>query len=71
MATVKNFKVKPGDMFGGKGVAVFRPFKRQQSHPESVVLTPEEQLASEASAAFQRWMAVNQSTQTDPSEKER
>jgi hypothetical protein len=54
MATVRNFKEKPGQMFGGKGVAVFRPFQRELSPPVTEGLTPEERLASECERAVLR-----------------
>lgn len=62
MATVRNFKVKPGEMFGGKGVAVFRPFDRTQRPSETRGLSPEERLASEVErAVMQLTLAVQQS----------
>ena len=62
MATVINFKVKPGEMFGGKGVAVFRPFDRTQRPSETRGFSPEELLASEAErAVMQLTLAVQQS----------
>ena len=71
MATVERFKEKPGQMFGGKGVAVFRPFQRTQSPSATGGLTPEEQLASQASEAFQRWMSANQPQPTETPKKDR
>ena len=52
MATVRDFKVKPGEMFGGKGVAVFRPFQRTSSVTDG--LTPEERLAAKVERAIMR-----------------
>jgi hypothetical protein len=62
MATLRSFKVKPGEMFGGKGVAVFRPFDRTQRPSETRGLPPEEPLASEAERAVLRLsLAIQQS----------
>lgn len=37
------FKVKKGEMFGGKGAAIFRPFRTKQSASETNGSTPEGQ----------------------------
>jgi hypothetical protein len=54
MATVRHFKEKPGQMFGGKGVAVFRPFQRKPSSPETDELTLEARIALEFERAILR-----------------
>jgi hypothetical protein len=65
------FKEKPGQMFGGKGVAVFSPFPKQQSRSETGGLTPEDQLASEAESAVMRLISANQQPNTAPQSKGR
>jgi hypothetical protein len=65
MATVRDFKVKPGQMFGGKGVAVFRPFPKTQSRSETNGLTPEELLASEVESAVMQLTSDSQQKNTE------
>jgi len=65
MATVISFKVKPGEMFGGKGVAVFRPFDRTQRPSETRGFSPEEPLASEAELAVLRLSSAIQQSNKD------
>jgi hypothetical protein len=63
MAKVERFKEKPGEMFGGKGVAVFRPFDRTQRPFETRGLSPEEPLASGVERAVLRLtLAIQQSS---------
>ena len=67
MATVRDFKVKPGEMFGGKGVAVFRPFQRTSSVTDG--LTPEERLAAKVERAIMRVTIESQTPSTENPEK--
>ena len=67
MAKVVNFKVKPGEMFGGKGVAVFRPFQRTPSATDG--LTPEERLAAKVESAIMRVTIESQPPSTENPEK--
>jgi len=69
MATVRDFKVKPGEMFGGKGAAVFRPFKRTQSHSEKDGLSPEEQLALKVERAIMQVTIESQPPSTENPKK--
>jgi len=65
MATVVTIKAKKGDMFGGAGVAVFRPYRNKQSPSEINELTPEELLASAAEQSLMRLVSQNLSQNTD------
>lgn len=53
MATVVRYKEKPGQMFGGAGAAVFRPFDR--SKPAAKAAEPEQSypIATEVEHALQ------------------
>ena len=56
MAIVREFKEKPGQMFGGKGVAVFRPFDRSKPAAEAAGAADPEQpypIATEVERALQ------------------
>ena len=66
MAKVERFKEKKGQMFGGKGVAVWRPLRNKQSPSETAGLIPEEQLATEAESALVRKISANQPQSTEP-----
>ena len=65
MAQVIHKKYQPGEqVFGGSGVAVFRPYRKTQSPSETVGLTPEERLASAAEASLMRQVMANQQPNT-------
>lgn len=59
MAKVKSFVVERGQMFGGRGVAVWRPSQNKQSPSETDGSTPEALLASEVEQAILRLSAQN------------
>lgn len=59
MAKVKSFVVERGQMFGGKGAAVWRPSQNMQSPSETDGSTPETPLASEVEQAILRLSAQN------------
>ena len=62
MATVKRKQNQPGEkVFGGAGVAVFRPYRKTQSSSTQVELEPEVLLANAAEASLLRFLAQNPS----------
>ena len=71
MATVERFKEKPGQMFGGKGVAVFRPFPKTRSRSGINGLTPEELLASEVESAVLQLTSDSQPKTTERQREDR
>jgi hypothetical protein len=69
MAKVETFKVKKGEMFGGKGVALFRPLQTKQYRSETSGLTPEEPLALAAEQSLMRLVSQNLPQNTENPKK--
>jgi hypothetical protein len=68
MATVVQFKEKPGQMFGGKGVSVFRPFDRSKPAAKVAGAADPEQpypIATEVEHALERLNAKMQQSLKD------
>jgi hypothetical protein len=63
MAKVNIVEVPRGQMFGGKGSAVFSPFRKKQSDSEIVGLTPEERLAQAAEVSLLKFLSQPQNTE--------
>ena len=65
MAKVVHFKVKPGEMFGGAGVAVFRPFNRSKPAAEAADLEQTYPLATEVELAIYRMQELHQNSSNE------
>ena len=63
-------KVADGQMFGGAGSAVFRPYRAKQSASETGGLTDEALLAGLAESSLLRLVSGNQPQNTEKPEKE-
>ena len=67
MATVITYEVKLGEMFGGAGAAIFRPYDRNRMPVSTARLTHDELLADTAEASLRRLVSQNWKNDTDES----
>ena len=70
MATVVRFKEKPGQMFGGKGAAVFRPFDRSKPAPKAADSQQEYPLATEVEFAIYRIQELHQNSSDESKDRD-